>query len=66
MENQILELVQKIPYEKSDSSLKEINFVDTVNEKKVFEQYIKEKAWCDARDQLNVWRLGKIKKISGF
>ena len=64
MEKDILEDLQKRKIEKSPSSILDQAFGNP--EKKNFESYFKLKSWCDAKDQMNVWRLGKIKKISGF
>lgn len=65
MEDDILEVLNKQKVEKSNASMTEMP-VHIPTEKPNFESYFKLNNWVDARDQLNVWRLGKIKKLSGF
>lgn len=63
IENEIIDGIKR-KKEAENSSYQSLTMSLSLD-KKSFAQYFKPKNWCDAKDELNVWRLGKIKEISG-
>ena len=51
---------------KPDNSMVDMTIPNSPTDKRNFDSYFKLNNWCDARDQLKIWRLGKIKKITGL